>query len=185
MLEGILAYVGIGSNIGDPLRNCRQAIARLSDVSGITLERESSFYKTEPVLLPAFNNEHSDEIEKQNWFINAVVEIRTTLSARELLGTIQKIENNLGRVRTFRGSPRTIDLDLLLYGQEIIHQDDLIVPHPQMHQRRFVLEPLCEIASHFIHPVYGISMRGLKERLSDNKVVERLKNKQEGYDEHF
>ncbi len=173
MLEGILAYVGIGSNLGDPLRNCRDAIERLSNASGIALERVSSFYKTEPVVLTDGASEHSDELEKQNWFINAVVEIRTTLSPGDLLKVLQGIESRLERIRTFKGAPRTIDLDILLYGQEIIHEDELIVPHPQMHQRRFVLEPLCEIASYLIHPVFGVSMRGLKERLNDRKVVER------------
>ena len=78
----------------------------------------------------------------------------------------------MGRSREIKGGPRIIDLDLLLYGQEIIHEVDLMVPHPEIHQRRFVLEPLREIASYFIHPVFGISMRGLKDRLDDHKIVE-------------
>ena len=78
----------------------------------------------------------------------------------------------MGRVRTFAGAPRIIDLDLLLYGHEIIQEVDVIVPHPEMHQRRFVLEPLCEIASYLIHPVFGISMRGLQDRLESQKIVE-------------
>jgi 7,8-dihydro-6-hydroxymethylpterin-pyrophosphokinase len=73
------------------------------------------------------------------------------------------------------GGPRIIDLDLLFYGQEVIKDTDLIVPHPEIQKRRFVLEPMCEIASYFIHPAFGVSMRGLKDRLSDNKIVEMIK----------
>jgi len=91
----------------------------------------------------------------------------------DLLRVLQKIEKAMGRVRTFAGAPRIIDLDLLLYGQEVIHEDHLIIPHPEMHKRLFVLEPLCEIASYLIHPSFGVSMRGLKDRLEDQKIVER------------
>ena len=175
MLEGTLAYVGVGSNLGDSLQNCRDALAQLSGIEGIVLERVSSFYKTEPVILPEDGHENADVLEKSSWFINAVAEIRTTLFPRDLLKVLQEIESRLGRVRTFKGAPRTIDLDLLLYGQEIIREEELIVPHPQMHRRRFVLEPFCEIASYVIHPVFGVSVRGLKERLNDQKVVEHIK----------
>lgn len=174
-MEGVLAYIGIGSNLGDPLQQCRQSINKLSCVSGITLERISSFYKTEPVIDGPKIREHLEELENQHWFINAVAEIRTTLLPGDLLRALQNIEKTMGRVRTFAGAPRIIDLDLLLYGQEIIREVDLIVPHPGMHQRRFVLEPLCEIASYIIHPVFGVSMRGLKDRLDDQKIVERYR----------
>lgn len=173
MQDGVLAYVGIGSNLGDPLQNCKDAIRHLSGISGVKLERTSSFYKTEPVIVSAQDGGRKRELEMQQWFINAAVEIRTILSAPNLLGFLQHIESEMGRVRTYAGAPRFIDLDLLLYGQEIIETEDLVVPHPQMHERRFVLEPLCEIASYAIHPVFGLSLRGLKERLNDQKVVER------------
>jgi 2-amino-4-hydroxy-6-hydroxymethyldihydropteridine diphosphokinase len=172
VLEGILAYIGIGSNLSNPLMQCQESVNKLSCVSGITLERISSFYKTEPVISDSSIGEYSNELENQNWFINAVTEIRTTLLPRDLLKALQNIEKAMGRVRTFAGAPRIIDLDLLLYGQEIIREDDLIIPHPEMHKRLFVLEPLCEIASYFIHPVFGVSMRGLKDRLDDQKIVE-------------
>jgi 2-amino-4-hydroxy-6-hydroxymethyldihydropteridine diphosphokinase len=172
MLDGIIAYIGIGSNLNDPLRQCKESVQRLSCVPGITLERISSFYKTEPVILASESRDLIEELENQNWFINGVAEIRTTLLPRNLLLVLQDIEKTMGRVRNYQGSPRTIDLDLLLYGQEIIREADLIIPHPEMHQRRFVLEPLCEIASYYIHPVFGVSMRGLKERLDDQKIVE-------------
>jgi len=173
MVNGILAYIGIGSNLSDPLQQCRTAIGELSRRPGITLERLSSFYKTEPVLSTAGEEEHSAELDNQNWFVNAVAEIRTTFSAHDLLEALQDIERKMGRVRSFAGAPRIIDLDLLLYGQEMVNENGLIVPHPEMHKRLFVLEPLCEIASYLVHPVFGVSMRGLKDRLDDQKIVQR------------
>lgn len=174
MLEGVLAYIGIGSNLDDSVRCCRESIDKLDAVAGIAVERISSFYKTEPVIVDTSDRGRLKRLENQNWFINAVAEIRTTLSAKDLLRSLQDIENKMGRVRSFAGAPRIIDLDLLLYGQEIIQETDLTVPHPEMHKRRFVLDPLGEIASYLIHPVFGVSMRGLRERLSDQKRVERL-----------
>jgi 2-amino-4-hydroxy-6-hydroxymethyldihydropteridine diphosphokinase len=163
-LTGVICYIGVGSNLGDSLQNCREAINSLRQIQEIELTRISSFYETEPV-----GN------EEQDWFINAVLEIKTTLIARDLLNRLQNIEKSLGRVREEKNGPRTIDLDLLFYDQEMIKDADLIVPHPEMHKRRFVLEPLAEIASYFIHPVFGISIRGLNDRLEDNKIVKRIK----------
>lgn len=163
-MNGILCYIGVGSNLGDSLKNCRSAVEGLSGTEGIELATVSSFYKTEPV-----------GIENQNYFINAVIEIKTTLTAQKLFEAMQNIENNMGRQREAKGGPRIIDLDLLFYGQNVIHEHNLIVPHPEIHKRRFVLEPLSEIASYFIHPSFGVSIRGLKDRLSDNKRVEKIK----------
>ncbi|MBP6915961.1 MAG: 2-amino-4-hydroxy-6-hydroxymethyldihydropteridine diphosphokinase [Syntrophaceae bacterium] len=159
-LRSVVCHIGIGSNLGDALENCKSAVEKISRTDFVSLIASSSFYKTDPV---------GDE--RQNYFINAVVEIMTTLSAEELLKALQKIEAGMGRKRTIKGGPRVIDLDILFYGQDIIKRNDLSVPHPEMHKRRFVLEPLNEIASYFIHPVYGVSVRGLKERLDDNKSV--------------
>jgi 2-amino-4-hydroxy-6-hydroxymethyldihydropteridine diphosphokinase len=172
MLKGILAYIGIGSNMEDPLRQCKESVYKLSCVSGIALESISSFYKTEPVIDDQSIRDHIEELENQNWFINAVAEIRTTLLPRDLLRALQDIEKTMGRIHKIKGGPRIIDLDLLFYGQEILREADLIVPHPKMHQRRFVLEPLCEIASYVIHPAFGVSMLGLKSRLDDQNIVE-------------
>lgn len=149
--------------MGDALENCRNAIVRLSCIRETQLTGASSFYKSEPV-----------GIENQAWFVNAVVEIKTRLAAREILQLLQKIEDEMGRKRDVKGGPRVIDLDLLFYGQDIIDDADLTVPHPEIHKRRFVLEPLSEIASYFIHPAFGVSIRGLKDRLGDKKVVEYL-----------
>ena len=163
-MNGIICYIGIGSNLGNALKNCQHAVKSLSLAKGIEITRVSSFYKTEPI-----------GIENQNLFINAIVEIKTALSARNLFQNLQNIEKDMGRKREVKGGPRIIDLDLLFYGQEIIQDADLIVPHPEIQKRRFVLEPLCEIASYFIHPAFGVSIRGLKDRLSDNKMVEMIK----------
>ncbi|HUN54970.1 MAG TPA: 2-amino-4-hydroxy-6-hydroxymethyldihydropteridine diphosphokinase [Smithella sp.] len=160
-LDGMICYIGIGSNLGDSLKNCKYAVEKISRIKEVELTAQSSCYRTQPVGM-----------ENQNYFTNAVVEIRTSLSAKDLLRELQNIENGMGRKRDVKGGPRIIDLDLLFYGQNVIEEHDLIVPHPEIQKRRFVLEPLCEIASYFIHPSFGVSVRGLKDRLDDDKVVE-------------
>ncbi|MEN6331270.1 MAG: 2-amino-4-hydroxy-6-hydroxymethyldihydropteridine diphosphokinase [Smithella sp.] len=165
-MTGIFCYIAIGSNLGDALQNCKEAVGRISRVKEIQLTEVSSFYSSEPV-----------GIENQNWFVNAVIEIKTTLAARDLLHVLQDIENTMGRKREIKGGPRIIDVDLLFYGQAVIGEADLTVPHPEIHKRRFVLEPLNEIASYLIHPAFGVSVRGLKDRLNDQKVVKLLEEK--------
>ena len=147
------------------MQNCKDAVESLSRINEIQLARMSSFYNSEPV-----------GIENQNWFVNAVVEIKTTLTACSLLYVLQNIENTMGRRREIKGGPRIIDLDLLFYGQNVIDEDDLKVPHPKIQRRRFVLEPLNEIASYFIHPAFGVSVRRLKDRLNDQKIVRKIDN---------
>jgi len=163
-IGGIISFIGVGSNLGDPLARAVEAIECLRQVSGCQVLRRSSFYQTEPV-----------GFLDQQWFINAVVEIRTELTAAKLLGELQAIESRMGRQKLLKWGPRVIDLDILLYGQEIIREDDLIVPHPELHKRRFVLEPLHEIASYVIHPAFGVSIAGLRKRLPDNSKVEIIK----------
>ena len=163
-MNGIICYIGIGSNLGDSLKNCQHAVENISGSEGIKLISASSFYRTEPMGM-----------ENQNYFVNAVLEVETDISARNLLQMLQTIENDMGRKREAKGGPRIIDLDLLFYGQNVIKEQNLTVPHPEIQKRRFVLEPLCEIASYFIHPSFGISIRGLKDRLDDNKMVEMIK----------
>ena len=158
--RGVISFIGVGSNLDDPAARCMEAVCRLCQVSGIKILRQSSLYWTEPVGL-----------EHQGWFINSVLEIRTVLNPYELLRALQTIEGTMGRVREEKWGPRIIDLDILLYGQEVIKEDDLALPHPDLHKRRFVLEPLCEIASYVIHPVFGVSIRGLMERLDDESRV--------------
>jgi 2-amino-4-hydroxy-6-hydroxymethyldihydropteridine diphosphokinase len=162
VFTGVIAYIGIGGNIGDPSAQCREAIRKLDETDGIKVLRTSSFYRTEPI-----------GVVDQDWFINAVSEIRTMVAPRQLLTVLKDIEKWIGRKEGPRWGPRVIDLDILLYGQRIIDEEGLNIPHPEMHKRRFVLEPLCEIASYVIHPMYNISAQGLLSRLPQggNKVL--------------
>lgn len=114
-------------------------------------------------------------VTDQDWFVNAAVEIRTLLPPRQLLDVLLGIEDAMGRRRKARWGPRVIDLDLLFYGQAILSEPGLIVPHPEAHKRRFVLVPLAEIAPCAVHPLYGISVRGMLDRLEETEgIVERL-----------
>lgn len=161
--SGVISFIGLGSNMGNPVERCREGIEKLRILRGSQVLRRSSFYRTEPV---GFLN--------QDWFVNAVIEIRTTLAALELLLELQNIERRMGRQKAVPWGPRIIDLDILLYGQEVIQTDSLTVPHPELHKRRFVLEPLYEIAPYVIHPAFGVSVAGLRERLADQNKVERI-----------
>lgn len=129
-----IAYLSLGSNVGDRLGNLRKAM-QLFCGKGITLRCTSSVYETEPV-----------DNTNQEWFLNCVAEVSTTLEPLALLHTLQGMETQLGRERTIPKGPRTIDIDILLYGDLIFENGELTLPHPRMQQRRFVLEPLQEIA---------------------------------------
>lgn len=158
---GVVAYIGIGANLGSPADQCREAVEKLRETPGITVLRTSSLYRTEP-LGP----------QNQDWFINAVTEIRTEIPHRRLFEVLKNIEKLMGRVEGVHWGPRVIDLDLLLYGQAVIEEEGLKIPHPEMHKRRFVLAPLCEIASYTIHPLYNVSARGLLDRLPEGERPE-------------
>lgn len=138
------AYIGLGSNLGDREGTLRAALEELGRREGVRVAAVSRLRETEPVGGPA-----------QGKFLNGVAELRTTLGARELLSLLHEIEDLFGRERTVHWSPRTLDLDLLLYGDAVIDEPDLTVPHPRMHERPFVLGPLCEIAPDVRHPVLG------------------------------
>jgi len=159
-VSGIICFIGVGSNLNNPAERCLEAVSNLDSVSGIKVLRRSSLYRTEPV-----------GFTEQDWFVNAVAEIRTVLNPRELLKALQEVEDGMGRVRGPKWGPRVIDLDVLLYGQEVILDVDLVIPHPLLHKRRFVLEPLCELASYAIHPAFGVSIHGLMDRLDDESRV--------------
>ena len=130
----VTAFVALGANLGDPAQALREALQRLSEAPGVRLVRASSVYRTAPI-----DSSGPD-------YLNAVAEIATTLTAPDLLTTLQAIEQGAGRERPYRNAPRTLDLDLLLYGSARIHSATLIVPHPRMGERAFVLVPLSEIA---------------------------------------
>ena len=129
-----LAYLGLGSNLSDRLANFRQAVALLGEQDGLHVTRASRVYETDPVGPP------------QPEYLNMVVEVDTRLGPKELLAACLDIERRMGRVRTERWGPRIIDIDLLLYDDERIEEPDLVVPHPRMHERGFVLVPFAELA---------------------------------------
>lgn len=154
----ITAYIGIGSNSGDRKANCLQAIRLLRQAG--TIIAVSSLYYTEPV-----------GYRDQEDFINAVAAFETERVPRDLLDLCLSIEQALGRKRTIRWGPRTIDLDILLYGDWIVQEQDLIIPHPLMTTRKFVLVPLAEIAPDIRHPLLGKSIRELLSELKDTARV--------------
>jgi 2-amino-4-hydroxy-6-hydroxymethyldihydropteridine diphosphokinase len=158
-------YLSLGSNVGDRgtnLHQCIRWLARLGDIAKV-----SSFYETEPM-----------ELREQPWFLNCVVELQTDLSARELLLRIQEIEAELGRNREIHKGPRTIDIDILLFDSDTIGDRDLQIPHPAMHERRFVLAPLAEISAQVKHPVLGTTAGELLQRLdASGGQVRRLATK--------
>jgi 2-amino-4-hydroxy-6-hydroxymethyldihydropteridine diphosphokinase len=146
------AFVGIGSNLGDREDNLRRAVELLSAEDGIAVTGVSEIRETEPV----------GPVE-QGPFLNGAVRIETDLGPRELLARLLAVEQRLGRVREERWGPRTIDLDLLLYGDEVIDEDGLTVPHPRLRERRFVLEPLADLAPKLVVPGLG----GVEELLAE------------------
>jgi 2-amino-4-hydroxy-6-hydroxymethyldihydropteridine diphosphokinase len=145
------AFLSLGSNIEDRRENLRCALELLASPE-LRIKRTSSTYETEP-----------QDLRHQPWFLNLVIEIETTLFPMQLLGRIQRIERELGRQRTVPKGPRTIDIDIILFGSFIIDTPQLQVPHPRMTARRFVLEPLAELAPEFRHPV---TRRTIREMLT-------------------
>jgi 2-amino-4-hydroxy-6-hydroxymethyldihydropteridine diphosphokinase len=143
------AYLGLGSNIGDREQNLREALAKLA-APDLRVARLSSVYETEPVGFAA-----------QRWFLNLVVEIETDLFPMQLLSRTAKIEQALGRARTVKNGPRTLDIDILLYGRAVVRSAKLEIPHPRMAERRFVLAPLAELAPDLRHPVTHQSIRAM------------------------
>lgn len=158
-------FLGLGSNCGECSRLLRDALVLLEERGVVTVAR-SSVYETEAVLAQGQENQQN--------FLNAVVEVETALSPSELMKTCLEVELLLGRVRSkddARWSARTIDIDVLLYGNEVIHIPELVVPHPRMHERNFVLVPLVEISGDVIHPVLRISATELLRQSEDTHRV--------------
>ncbi len=158
-----IAYVGIGSNVGNKVLQCERAISEILRIDLHRLLAQSSFYKTEPL-----------GFRGQDWFVNGVIKLETDLTARELLRSLKAIESRLGRRETFRWGPREIDLDILFYDEDEIESEDLRVPHPLLHERRFVLVPLVEIAPYLFHPVLKKTIQQLLNDLKEEQGVEKL-----------
>ena len=159
------AYVGLGSNLGEREGLLRSAIEQLSQLPETRLGRVSSLYDTAPV----------GELDQPN-FLNAVVQLETALTARQLLWNLLLIERRLGRVRhaAQRYGPRTIDLDLVLFGDQVIDTPDLKLPHPEYHRRAFVLVPLAEIEPRLVHPLLGLTAEELLARVEERPAVRRM-----------
>ncbi|MBI5969554.1 MAG: 2-amino-4-hydroxy-6-hydroxymethyldihydropteridine diphosphokinase [Deltaproteobacteria bacterium] len=150
------AFISIGSNTGDKSFNCRKAIERLSENPAIAVVKKSSFYDTPPW-----------GYKDQPSFVNAAIEITTSLSPGELLENLKTIESGMGRVETLRWGPRVVDLDLIFYNGLIMESETLTLPHPLAHERAFVLAPLLEIAPEFVHPVLKKTVSELLAGLKD------------------
>lgn len=162
-MESTIAYIGIGSNVGDKPFNCRYSIGKIDQLPGCHVTACSSIFKTGP-----------EGVSGQDWYANCVVQVKVSQGPSKLLRGLLRIESDMGRIRRERWGPRIIDLDLLLFGQEIIESDNLIVPHPLLHKRRFVLEPLVQLAPDLMHPVLRLSMGQLLNRLPKGPSVEPL-----------
>lgn len=153
------AYIGAGSNIGNKLLNCKNGINALTTANTVRIKEWSRFYKTEPV-----------DYKDQDWFINAVVKIETTLNPFQLLEKLKLIERDSGRVEgSVKFGPRILDLDILLFDDLVTNSSGLVIPHPRMHKRRFVLKPICDIDPTIVHPVLKKDMQGLLDVLDENE----------------
>jgi len=157
-----IAFIGIGSNMGERLFNCKEAVRKVNLLPFASVIRVSKFRETKPIL---------DDEEPQTDYINGVMKIETTLSPSELLLELHKIEKEMGRIRTGRKWELTvIDLDILFYDDLVINEQDLKVPHPELHKRMFVLEPLCDIAQDLMHQVLKKDIKHLREEILNSNI---------------
>jgi 2-amino-4-hydroxy-6-hydroxymethyldihydropteridine diphosphokinase len=154
-------YLSLGSNVGDRGSHLREAITRLESAGHVV--SVSSFYETAPV-----------EVTNQPWFLNCVLEVETTKMPKQLMTAVLAIEQEMGRQRTRNKGPRTIDIDILLFANTVVDSPELRIPHPAMHERRFVLEPLAEIAPDARHPVFNKTVREMLDALPMGPTVRKL-----------
>ena len=155
------AYLSLGSNLGDRRNHLRNAITRLQSAGHVV--SVSSFYETEPI-----------EVTNQPWFLNCAVEIETTKMPKQLMTAALAVEQEMGRRRTQNKGPRVIDIDILLFGDTVVELPELTIPHPGMHERRFVLEPLAEIAPAARHPVFKKTVREMLDALPGGQTVRKI-----------
>ena len=165
-----MIYIGIGSNLNGknnetPLQNCKKALVELK--KEVNICKISSWYKSEPI-----------PISNQPWYVNGVVEIRTNKSSIDLLGFILNIEELLGRVRKKKNEARVLDLDIIDYKKKILYKKNkLIIPHPRMHRRSFVLQPLQELNPKWIHPIKKKGLKELIRNLNDKQKIFKISKK--------
>ena len=157
-----VAYISMGSNLGSRSANCAMAVDMLDATEGIRVTGRSKLFSTEPV-----------DYKDQQWFVNGVVRVETLLSPPELLARLKEIERLVGRTAsTIRFGPRVLDLDIVLFDDMVMAAENLVIPHPRMHRRRFVLAPFCDIDPEVVHPVLKKSMRELYDGLGpDGQAV--------------
>jgi 2-amino-4-hydroxy-6-hydroxymethyldihydropteridine diphosphokinase len=160
---GHIAYIGIGSNLGDKLQNYERAISEILKIDRHRLITKSSLFKTQPIGYTA-----------QDWFVNGVIKIETDLKPHDLLQALKTIESQLGRAKTFRWGPRTIDLDILFFDDIEIQTEELQIPHPSIQDRGFVLIPLVEIDRNLVHPTLKKTVREFLENLREDQGVEKI-----------
>ncbi len=152
-----IAYIAVGSNLGDKRKNCTRGIDTLEEIQEITVTDRARFYKTAPM-------DYTD----QDWFVNTAVRIDTGLSPEDLLSRLKKIEQEIGRKRGgIRFGPRVLDLDIIFYDDLVLQTRTLDIPHPRMHKRRFVLRPICDIDPSAMHPTLESPVSDLLEAIND------------------
>lgn len=158
MGAGACVYLSIGSNLGDKYRNCLRGIDCLGEQASIKILDVSGFYRTAPVDYTA-----------QDWFINGALSIETGLKPDQLLKTLKQVEQALGQFsKEIRFGPRIIDLDIIFYDTVVLENDELIIPHPRMHKRCFVLKPLCDIGADIMHPILKKTVRQLLSTIEND-----------------
>lgn len=154
-------YISIGSNIGNKLKNCQNGITALTKPGLSFFKKQSPFYSTEPV-----------DYKNQDWFINAVIKIQSVFDPIQLLSEIKSIQQDAGIISDpVRYGPRVLDLDILLYDDLVINSSGLVIPHPRMHKRRFVLKPMCDIDPKVVHPILKKDMQYLLDNLSYGQKI--------------
>lgn len=156
------AYIAFGSNVGDLRANYALAQKKLNSQSGVTINRASSLYLTEPLTSSA---------ERQSWYLNGVFEVETTLSPHQLLISLKDIEQAMGRRPHERWSARICDLDILFYGDLVHHDNRLRIPHEHLQARRFVLKPLSDLIPNFVHPEVGLSVKDILASCNDPLAI--------------
>ena len=157
-----VVYLSLGSNLGDRDRNLTEAIQALEGVGQV--KAVSSFYETEPV-----------DFAQQAWFLNCAAAVESCLSPERMMAELLRMERKMGRERIHSKGPRTIDIDILLFGERIVDGPDLKIPHPAMHRRRFVLAPLADIAAEARHPVRNRTVRELLAELPEGQMVRKVR----------